>query len=179
MLKANECVFVLIDVQGKLARMMYQPGQLFTNLAIILKGMALLNIPIIWTEQNPEKTGATIPELSALLKNEKPIAKTSFSCWGEAVFRDRLKSMNRPKVLLAGIETHICVYLTAFDLQENGFEPIVLVDCTSSRKSENKTAAIDQLRHASIQTTCTETALFDILNNSEHPAFRDVLRLVK
>ncbi len=179
MIDSSECVLVLIDVQGKLAHLMHQKEKLFDNLVKIVRGAILLDVPIIWTEQTPEKMGPTIPELRDQLKNKEPIRKVSFSCWGEPDFRAKLEATGRKKVLLAGIEAHICVCLTAFDLKNTGYDPMVLTDCTSSRGNEEKQAAIDQLKSASILTTCLETVLFEIMGSSEHPAFREILKLIK
>jgi nicotinamidase-related amidase len=110
MLTAKESVLVIIDVQGKLAQIMNQSSQLHHNLTVLITGAQLLDIPIIWLEQLPEKLGATSPELSILLKQStSPIAKSYFSAWQSPQVQTQLEQLKRPNILLAGIETHVCV----------------------------------------------------------------------
>ena len=115
-LTKDSTVLVIIDVQGKLAQLMPDRDELFRNLCNLIKGVKLFDIPIIWTEQTPNKLGPTMPEVSDLLEDLTPIPKKSFSCCAEPVFMKQLISLNRTEVILCGIETHVCVYQTAVDL---------------------------------------------------------------
>ncbi|MBF0573237.1 MAG: hydrolase, partial [Desulfamplus sp.] len=152
MFSKENSVLVLIDVQGKLAQLMYNKDELFDSLQTLIKGMAILDVPVIWVEQIPDKLGATIPEVSALMQelmpDVKPIAKKSFSCCGNDKFMERFKSLNRKQVLVVGIESHICVYQTSLDLLNSGCEVHVITDCVSSRKKENKEIGIRRIVQA-------------------------------
>jgi len=110
MLNIEESVLVIVDVQGKLAYSMFQKEQLFRNLRIIIKGAQLLQILVLWLEQYPEGLGPTIPEVGELLDGLEPVSKTCFSACGSPEFVDRLRAVKRSQVMIAGIETHICVY---------------------------------------------------------------------
>lgn len=179
MLKPEETVLVIIDVQGKLAQLMHKKEELFENLQKIIKGVRVLGIPIIWLEQNPEGLGPTIPEVTSLLSGIKPISKFSFSCCGDECFIGALSSLNRKQVLLAGIETHVCVYQTAVDLVGMGYEAHIVADAVSSRTKENKKIGLERMREIGASLTSTETALFELLRTARADKFKEIARIVK
>jgi len=179
MLKLGETVLVIIDVQGKLAQLMHKKEELFENLQKIIKGARVLGIPIIWLEQNPEGLGTTVPEVSNLLGDIKPISKFSFSCCGDERFVSTLNSCNRKQVLLAGIETHICVYQTAMDLVASGYEVQIVADAISSRTKNNKKIGLERIKEVGASLTSTETALFELLRTAKAEKFKEVARIVK
>ena len=108
-------LFVIIDVQ-KTCPVNDDRDNLFKNLHILVKGIKLLNIPIIWMEQLPDKIGSTIPEIKDVLIQQQPIIKDVFSCFKSKEFEQQLNNIDPNNIILAGIESHICVYQTAMDL---------------------------------------------------------------
>ncbi len=180
MLKTDQAVFVLVDVQEKLASVMADREQLIRNLQIVVAGMRALEIPILWMEQIPEKMGPTIPELRDLLEGETAMAKACFSCTGFPAFMTRLKLLNRKQVLIAGIEAHVCVYQTARDLLEQDFDVQVIADAVSSRTARNRDIGLARIRDDwGGEITSVECCLFELLQTAEHPAFKTILKLVK
>jgi nicotinamidase-related amidase len=172
-------MFTLIDVQEKLAAVMHNRDALIHNLVKLVKAMQLLEIPIIRLEQNPEKMGRTIPELEELF-TEDPIHKMSFSCCGSEDYMNALTASNRNHILIAGIETHVCVYQTAVDLVEKGYSVEVAIDATSSRTVLNKDTALAKINSTTgAGTTTAETIIFELMRTAEHPAFREMLRIIK
>ena len=145
-LNTDNAVFVLIDIQGKLAELMTDKEATLDALETLITAMHILDIPILWTEQLPEKLGSTIPRLQSLLTDEHPIAKSSFSCWGSDDFQAALAGTGRRQVLLAGIETHICVYQTVAGLLQNGYTVDIVADACSSRTPENKKIGLKRCR---------------------------------
>ena len=178
MLKIDDTVFVLVDVQGKLAQLMYEKKPLFDNLQILVKAMQVMDIPIVWVEQVPEKMGATIPELTALLDTKTPIPKSSFSCWGEPEFQKRLAATGRPNILLAGIETHVCIYQTVRDLINEDHYVEVVADAVSSRTLRNREIGIDRIKACGAGVTSTEMILLELLGSADHPLFKNVLACI-
>ncbi len=184
---ADNTALVLIDVQEKLTSVIHNHEDMINNLVKIVKGMQLLEIPIIWLEQNPLKMGRTIPELSNLLQNHTPIAKMSFSCCESDEFMEILETSHRKHILIAGIETHVCVYQTAIDLIRSGYAAEVVTDATSSRNPINKKVALEKINACGMptsgtghgNTTTTEITLFELMRTAEHPNFRDMLKIVK
>ncbi len=179
MLSTDSTTLIIIDVQEKLFRVMHNQEALVVNLQKIIKGAQVLEIPLLVTEQNPPALGPTIPELKNLLLHVPTISKLSFSCCGEQKFLNKLSALNGQQLLLAGIEAHICVYQTAVELLEQGYEVQVLADCVSSRTEENKQLGLANMREAGASITSVEIALFELLRRAEGEKFREISKLVK
>jgi nicotinamidase-related amidase len=179
MLRLDDTVFVLIDVQEKLLGVMDRRDELLNTCARALTCMQRLGVPVLWTEQIPAKMGRTVPELLALLKDTSPITKSAFSCCGEAPFVAAVTRTGRKRVLLAGIEAHVCVYQTAADLYERGYHVEVMADAVSSRTPLNRDIGLQRIRTAGGQLTSMETAVFELMKTADHDAFRDILRVIK
>ena len=179
MLTSDNTVFVLIDVQTNLFGAMHERQALLTNLEKLLQGMQILKVPVLWLEQTPDKIGKTVPEIRRLLGSQEPIVKACFSCCDSEAFMDRLRETKRRQVVLAGIETHVCVYQTATDLLRAGYVVETVADAVSSRTPQNKQLALDGIRQHAGGITTVEMALFELLRTAEHASFRDILRLVK
>jgi nicotinamidase-related amidase len=179
MLDIEKSSLVVVDVQGKLATLMYDRDTLFKNIQILIQAAKILDIPVLWCQQCPAALGPTIPEIAELLADNEPINKASFSCCGDAQFISKLKSINRPQILLTGIETHVCIYQTAVCLREKGFTVNVIADAVSSRTLDNKQIAISKMQAAGINIYSTEMALFELLKTADHPQFKQITKLVK
>jgi nicotinamidase-related amidase len=179
MLSPESVVLVVVDIQGKLAHLMQERESLFASAVKIIRGARALDIPVIWMEQNPEGLGPTVPEISEHLRGLRPIPKLSFSCGGSPEFIDRLESLRRRQVLLAGIEAHVCVYQTAADLLKAGYEVLVVVDAVSSRSARDREVALARMKDLGASLTTTEMALFEILKVAKGPKFKEILEIVK
>ena len=183
MFTIDNTVLILIDVQGKLAEMMYKRDKLFDSLKTILTGMSILKVPVIWMEQIPDKLGPTSQEIlelmHELMPGVNPIPKHTFSCCANETFMDAFNGLNRKQVLLSGIESHICVYQTAMDLIRSGCEVQVLADCVSSRTKLNRKAGIDRIQQAGGAVTTCEMILFELMKAAEGEAFRKVVKFIK
>jgi nicotinamidase-related amidase len=180
MLTVNDTALIVIDVQGKLAQLMYGKQAFFSNVERMVRGAQVLEIPILWTEQAPEKLGETIPEIrQSLLVATQPIAKICFSCCGNELFLEQVKSLNRNQILVTGLETHICVYQTVRDLHNMGFGVQVVADAVSSRTAENKQLGLERMKEAGAKLTSTEMALFELVRVAEGPKFKAISKLVK
>ena len=179
MLKIENSALVIIDVQGKLAQLVDGKEMLISNLTRLIKGAQLLNIPIVLTEQKPDKLGPTVPELLSFLNKIIPIKKESFSAWGSVGFQKSIIGLGRKQLIITGIETHICVYQTALDLLENGIEIHVLADAVSSRNSLNHKWGLEGIRNQGGEISTTEMALFQWIRTAADPRFKDLAKLVK
>jgi nicotinamidase-related amidase len=175
----EKSVLLIIDVQGNLAYKMHEKDKLFHNLTGLIKAAQILEIPVVYTEEAPEKIGKTVPEMAHLLGGVPHFSKDTFSCCGEPAFFTHLKSFKRKQVIVAGIETHVCVFQTALDLVKNKYDVQVVGDAVSSRMEQNKEIALARLRQESVTITCVEMLVMELLRTSQHEKFRDVLRLIK
>lgn len=179
MLQPDSAALVLIDIQGKLATLMHRREELYRNLQILIEGIQILEIPIFWVEQYPEGLGPTIPEVADLLPDQQPMPKLCFSACGLAEFMEQLRAGGQKQLLLAGIETHICVYQTARDLLSQGYHVEVVADAVSSRTPENRQVGLDRMTRAGAWITSVETALFELLRQAGTQPFKKIARLVK
>ncbi len=179
MLTAENAVLLVVDVQGKLAQMMHNKDAFFKNLSTMIQGAKILEIPIIWLEQIPDKLGSTTPEIAQLMTDLKPISKHTFSAWGNENFRKAFAAANRKQVLITGIETHICVYQTARALAGHGYEVHAVADAVASRYSENKEIGLEKIRNAGGIMTSAETALFEIMKEAGGEKFRQIVKIIR
>jgi len=179
MLTIENSLLVVIDIQGNLAQAMHDKQSLFENLKKIISGAQILNVPIIVTEQIPQKLGPTLPEVAELFADFQPIPKASFSCCGEPEFMKKFNAIGRTQILLTGIEAHVCVYQTAIALKSLGYEVDLLADCISSRIAENKRIAIERMKTEGIKLTTAEMALFELMKIAEGEKFREMVKVVK
>jgi nicotinamidase-related amidase len=158
---------------------MHAKEVLLENLKRLVQGVRILRVPILWTEQNPAGLGPTLPEIADLLTNQKPVSKFSFSCCGSEQFRNELNTLNRKNMLIAGIESHVCVYQTAADLINLGFEVQVIADAVASRTLENKLIGLEKSKSVGACLTSTETVLFELLKDAKSEKFKEISRIVK
>jgi len=179
MISRNAAVLVIIDIQGNLAQAMFDKENIFANAIKLIKGFKALNLPIIVTEQIPEKLGKTLPQIADEIEGFNPIAKESFSCWGENNFKERLESLSRRHVVLLGIETHVCVYQTALDLLCEGYNVHLVADAVSSRTPENRQIGIDAMKSTGAHITSTEMVLFELLRTAADPKAKEFFKIVK
>ncbi|MDZ7665342.1 MAG: isochorismatase family protein [Desulfotignum sp.] len=179
MFSIDKTVVILVDVQGKLARMMCDKETLFDSLGVFINGMKIMGVPFIWMEQIPDKLGPTVDEVRQLMSGESPIPKETFSCCKEPVFMDTFNKLSRNQVLIAGIETHICVFQTARDLLLNGCEVQVVSDCVSSRTQENKALGLQRIVQAGAQITSVEMIFFEMLERAQGEHFKKMIKLIK
>ena len=179
MLSRTAAVLVMIDFQGNLARAMVNKENLFANNVKLIRGFRAFGLPMMITEQTPDKLGSTIGQISEELGGLKPIAKETFSCWSNPSFRDQLESLTRRHVVLTGIECHICVYQTSLDLIQNGYSVHLVADAVSSRTTENREVGIGAIKRAGAQITSTEMVLFELLRTAADPKAREIFKIVK
>ena len=179
MFSTDNTVMLLVDVQGQLAQLMYEKEKLFQSLEILIQGMQILGVPILWMEQIPGKLGPTVEQIQQVMAGSTPIEKDSFSCCREPVFMEKFDALSRNQILITGIETHICVFQTAYELRNKGYEVQVVSDCVSSRTSENKDVGLQRIVQSGAQITCVEMVFFELMRRAERDAFRQVVKLIK
>lgn len=179
MLMKETTGLIVVDIQGKLARIVHDSDSLIANCEKLIKGAQLLDIPIVYLEQNPDKLGSTVDELSELLSEHTPIHKYSFNACEEPSFLDTLNSHNIDTWLVCGIEAHICVYQTATGLSERGYKVQVVSDCIASRDAANKQLALSRLPQNNIAVTGLEMCFYELINDCRSPEFKNILALIR
>jgi nicotinamidase-related amidase len=176
MVKGEDCVLVIIDVQEKLWPVVADKETVRDNCVRLAEFARIVDLPVLYTEQ--EKLGPTLPEVREPRADAPAAAKISFDCFGEEAFNVRLKEINRPTLILCGIEAHICVAQTALS-GLGGYRVQVVGDAASSRNPENKELAWRRLIQAGCEITSTEMFIYEILRQAGTDHFRAALKLVK
>ena len=179
MITPKETLLLIIDVQGRLAQGVFQSSTLEANIGKLVRGCSILDVPVLLTEQYPKGLGSTIDSVKELLHGNVAVEKLSFSCCGTPDFMKKLRSFNRNDILVAGIEAHVCVYQTAVDLVEFGYNVHLVTDCVSSRTEENRTLGIRCIEKAGASLTSTEMALFELLRVAEGERFKAISKIIK
>lgn len=174
---ATDCVLVVVDVQDKLLAKMPAAAELVVSVGFVLDAASLLGVPVRATEQYPKGLGPTTADIARRLPQPAP-PKTAFSCCGADGFVADLKTLGRDTVVLVGMETHVCVAQTAFDLIAAGFTVFVPVDAVSSRFDLDHTTALRRLERAGAVVTTAEAVAFEWVRDAAHPQFKAVSRLV-
>ena len=171
---------VMVDIQERLFAAVPDLAPMLPKVKMLLKAAAELQLPTLVTEQYPRGLGSTIPEIKELLRPEWPVfEKTDFSCWGVEGFRHELAAKKAQTVILMGIESHVCVQQTAFDLLAQGFEVVLVADAVASRNAYDRQTAIDLMRASGIRVTTAEAVVFALLRTAKHPSFKAISALVK
>lgn len=174
---AADSVLVVVDVQDKLLAKMPTANALVHSVAFLIDVADALGVPVWATEQYPKGLGPTTAEIARRLRLTVP-SKTAFSCCGAAGFVDELTATGRRTAVLVGMEAHVCVAQTAFDLLGHGYRVVLPVDAISSRQELDKVVAVRRLEGAGVVVTTAEALAFEWMRDATHPAFKAVSRLV-
>jgi isochorismate hydrolase len=175
----SDSVLVVVDIQEVFRSAISEMELVIANSSRLARFCDQLKIPIVVTEQYPEKLGATVAEVRGALDPWDPIEKLAFSCAGSEVFLDRLKEIGRNQVILCGIETHVCVYQTARDLVSRGYQVALATDAVSSRQLANKEIGLGWMRDLGVQIMSTEMLMFEILEVALTDDFRSVSGILR
>ncbi|MGV6872774.1 isochorismatase family protein [Pseudochelatococcus sp. B33] len=176
MLAAQRSTLLLVDFQHRLAPVIDGAQRSIDTAGRLALAAGLVGVPVIATEQIPEKLGATTPELLPLAG--QVIAKRTFNAAGEPDLPQAL-DQEREQVVVTGWESHVCVLQTALGLRREGFGPVVVADAVASRDPFNKEIALRRLAHHGIEIVTSEMVIFEWLENADHPAFREAIGLIK
>jgi nicotinamidase-related amidase len=174
----EDALVVVVDVQPAFMAAIHESDRVLKRTRFLMQAAALLGVPFIATEQNPSRMGSLDPTILPLMSTA-PISKMAFSCCGGTGFQDAVDFHERSSVILVGIETHICVTLTALDLANNGYKVFVCPDAVSSRTNEMHKLGMERMRDSGIVPSHTESLVYEWMGTADHPKFKEVLELVK
>ena len=177
LMSAGDTGLLVVDVQGKLVSLISGHERIVWNIRRLLDGAKTLGVAAAATEQYPQGLGPTVPELAQRLG--KIPGKHSFSCGACSQIFHEWDRRGIFRVLLAGIEAHVCVQQTAFDLLASGRRVYVAVDAVGSRFEIDYQTALRRMESAGATLTTTEAALFEWCQRSGTPQFKEISRLVR
>ncbi len=178
LIRAQDSVLVIIDMQERLVPAMQAPARTIRNTKTLLAAASEVSVPVIMTEQYPKGLGATVPELKPT-EDTIVLPKMHFSCMEDADFANAFRGFDRKQAVIAGMEAHICVVQTAASLIEAGYEVFVVSDATASRTLESEQACIARLNASGVGIMTTEMVVFEWLGQAGTPAFKKLLPLIK
>ncbi len=178
LMSAVDTALLLIDVQQKLIPVINHRDVIVWNIRRLLDAARILDVKILSTEQNPLRLGQTIDALAERI-DQPAIEKMNFSSAASELLIEQLQGKHLSKVLICGIETHVCVQQTALDLITAGFQVFVAVDAVGSRNDSDHEHAISRLRASSVTITTTEAVIFEWCERADRPEFKAVSSLVK
>jgi nicotinamidase-related amidase len=176
-MSAADTGLLVIDVQDKLLAKIPDADALVRNVAFLIDGARLLGLTVQATEQYPKGLGPTVPSLAERLPER--LDKVAFSCAAVPAIVEGFRAAARPKVVLAGMETHVCVQQTALDLLALNFRVYVPEDAVASRYRVDHDRALRRLEQAGAIITTTEAAVFEWVGGAGAPKFKEVSRLVQ
>lgn len=172
--RCNESLLAVIDLQPKFLAPISDAKRVVDRARFLIQAATLLDVPMIATEQVPDRMGATDATiLDTMGRGCRVCPKSQFGAAGV------LDLMGRSQVVLVGIETHICVTQTALTLLEEGVEVFIAADAVSCRSSEAHDIALRRLAQSGAVITHSESVVYEWLEDAAHPKFRELLQWVK
>lgn len=179
-LNRDDSVLIIIDIQERLAAVMKERERVITNTLHLIEAARILQVPIFVTEQYPKGLGPTVKEIrDALIDHYRPIEKITFSCCKDKTFIDVLSQVGRKRVIICGMETHVCILQTCIDLLRGNYYVHIVRDGVCSRAEENFITGIEFMRDAGAVVTCTETVLFQLLEKAGTEEFKIISKRIR
>ncbi len=173
----HDSALLVVDVQEKLIGLIPGHERIVWNIRRLIDGARALGVPVAATEQYPQGLGPTTAVLAERLTNIP--AKLAFSCGGcPEIFRE-FRERGVYKILLAGIEAHVCIQQTALDLLNDGFQVYLAVDAIGARFEVDYQTALRRMDSAGVTLTTTESALFEWCDVAGTPEFKQISALVR
>jgi len=184
--RRDDAVLVIVDEQERLTAVMERRDEVVSAAIRLVRTAALVGMPIVVTRQYPKGLGDTDATLAAAIEAARSagasvteIDKVAFDCFGEPAFAEALERSSRRQMLLAGMETHICVAQTALSALRAGFDVQVAGDACCSRDARNHESALERVRAAGAVVTTTESAMYELVGQAGTDEFRALLGIVK
>lgn len=172
LLNKEKSGLVLVDVQTKLTPLVLNSQSLIGRCQWLIRLAQELGVNVVVSEHYSRGLGNTEASLKELAANEKCIDKVHFSCYREPSFQEYWKTLHKQQVILAGIETHVCVLQTAIDMQTAGFDVFVVVDAVSSRHEMDHKYGLKRMKQAGVQLVTTEMVFFEWVVKAGTPEFK-------
>lgn len=179
LIEASRSLLLVVDVQERLAAAMEGRDAMVANTGILMAAAAELAIPAIVSEQYPQGLGHTVGELTEAAARAAIHPKLEFSVLRNPAIADRLSGETRDQIIVAGIEAHVCVLQSAFDLKAAGRSVFVVADAVASRRMESKATALQRMAADGIRVVTTEMVVFEWLGAASAPAFKTLSKLIR
>ncbi len=178
-LRAPRSLLLVVDVQERLVAAVNAAERVIRGCDVLVRAATLLHVPILYTEHCPDRLGPLVPRLRTLAGVDAVLGKTHFAAADEPALAQRVATFNRPQIVIAGLEAHVCVLQSAIAFAERGYRPHVVADACGSRDEASHALALDRLRAADIAVMSTEMVVFEWLEHAGRPELRELVSLLK
>jgi len=175
LLRADASMLLVVDVQARLVPAIHEGAGVVDRIVGLVRLAQALGVPVAATEQYPQGLGRTVPALASLLPEGATGEKVHFSCAAAGCLAT-LPGVDRPQVVIAGIEAHVCVLQTALGLAAEGREVFVAADAVGSRNPADRTLALERMAHRGIGIVGREMVGFEWLERAGTERFRAISR---
>ena len=176
-LSSENCVVLIIDPQERLLPKVFEPQRVTANIILLIRFARIAGLPILMTTQYKKGIGPIVEEIAGEAFGVRCLDKVEFGCFGNPSFREHVQGLGKDRdvLLVAGIESHICVTQTVLGAVENGYGVHVASDAVSSRTARNWELGLDRMKTAGAIMSSTEMAIYELLERSDSPWFKEIL----
>ncbi|MFH1842044.1 MAG: isochorismatase family protein [bacterium] len=178
-LEKDRVALVVIDMQERFRTIVHDMPRVVASCSRLIRFCQALSIPILVTEHYPRGLGKTIPELSRIFQRFDPLEKITFSCLGDDGIQSAWEALDRDQAILCGIETHVCVYQTAYDLLKTAAQVSLAMDGISSRTRQDREIGLARLISLGCAGMSAEMIMFEILQRAQTEDFKAVSDILK
>lgn len=178
-IRLEESIALLVDYQEKLVPAIHNHEEIVKKTTQLLQGLNIIGCPVMFTQQYTKGLGMTVPDIMETQENFCYLDKITYSCLDTEEIKNALEEQNKKTVILAGMESHICVMQTARDLIASGYNVCLVADCTGSRTEFNYQIGLERMKQEGVYVTSVESVLFELLKKAGTAEFKAVSRLIK
>ncbi len=179
MITREETIAIAVDYQERLMPAIHDNEELAKKTVRLIEGLKVHDVPVILTTQYAKGLGNTVDVIWDATGRAEPIDKNTFSCYGNVEFCNALEKTGRKHALVFGVESHICVQKTVLDLLDAGYGVTVVEDCCSSRNKRDHDVAMRRMSSQGAIVTTYESILFELMDGSKDPGFKEISSIVK
>jgi nicotinamidase-related amidase len=180
-LDPKQCALLVVDIQERLMPVIDGRERVVKNSRLLIKTARSLHIPIIATTQSAARIGNLLPEISAELPDLTPVDKMEFSCFANTAFQARLRGLPQgiDKLIVCGVEAHICIYQTVLGGLIGGYKMWVPADAVSARTEHNYRTGLERIRDIGGSVANSELIIYELLGKAGTPEFKGLLPFLK
>ncbi len=180
LLDPKKSALLVVDIQQKFVPIVHEAERIIAKTKALIEAAAILNIPIVVSEQYPKGLGRTVDELSEPLPGGTIVCeKTSFGCLGDDHLAKKIRALKRKQIVVCGVETHVCVSQTVHQLLDAGYEVHLIEDALASRDPRNIEIGVRKMEQTGAIPSCVEMAIFEWMGHSKHADFKALQALIK
>ena len=175
----DDVLLLVVDIQKVMLDLCDRAERTLKNATTLLDIAHIFNLPIVFSVHNAEKLGGVVPELLAKTSDHPTLNKVEFSCFQNQALSKTIEAIGKKTLLIAGLETHVCIFHTAAHGLRKGYRVHVAADAVCSRSSLNWEIGLRRMEKAGVVISSTEMVIFELLNRAATPEFRKALPIIK